>query len=138
VKEMTFNQAFSSAIAEEMERDPGVFVIGEDIGKHWGGSIGEYRGLEEKFGLERIRQTPISEKAIVGAAIGAAEVGMRPIAHLMFCEFMGVCMSEIMNALTKSRYMSGGKVKLPVTLTAYVGAGVGAAGEHSSSSSLER
>jgi len=130
---MTFNQAFASAIAEEMERDPTVFVMGEDIGKHWGGSIGEYKGLEERFGPERIRNTPISERAIIGAAMGAAVVGMRPIAHLMFCEFMGVCMSDIMNALTKTRYMSGGRVKMPVTVTAYVGAGVGGAGEHSSS-----
>jgi pyruvate dehydrogenase E1 component beta subunit len=130
---MTFNQAFASAIADEMERDPEVFVMGEDIGRHWGGSIGEYKGLEERFGEDRVRNSPISERAIMGAAMGAAIVGMRPIAHLMFCEFLGVAMAEIMNALTKSRYMSGGRIKLPVTITAYIGAGLGGAAEHSSS-----
>jgi len=133
VRTMTFNQAFASAIAEEMDKDPEVFVLGQDIGKHWGGSIGEYKGLEERFGPERIKNTPISERAILGAAMGAAIVGMRPIAHIMFCEFLGVCMSEIMNALTKTRYMSGGRVKMPLTITAYVGAGLGGAAEHSSS-----
>ena len=133
MSQMTFNQAFASAIADEMERDPEVFVMGEDIGRHWGGSIGEYKGLEERFGEERIRNSPISERAIMGAAMGAAIVGMRPIAHLMFCEFLGVTMAEIMNALTKTRYMSGGRVKLPVTITAYIGAGLGGAAEHSSS-----
>lgn len=133
MRTMTFNQAFTSAIAEEMEKDPEVFVLGQDIGKHWGGSIGEFKGLEEKFGSERIKNTPISERAILGAAMGAAIVGMRPIAHLMFCEFLGVCMAEIMNALTKTRYMSGGRVKIPLTITAYVGAGLGGAAEHSSS-----
>lgn len=133
MRTMTFNQAFASAIAEEMDKDPEVFVLGQDIGKHWGGSIGEYKGLEERFGPERIKNTPISERAILGAAMGAAIVGMRPIAHIMFCEFLGVCMSEIMNALTKTRYMSGGRVKMPLTITAYVGAGLGGAAEHSSS-----
>jgi pyruvate/2-oxoglutarate/acetoin dehydrogenase E1 component len=130
---MTFNQAFALAIAEEMSKDAGVFVIGQDIGRHWGGSIGEYKGLEERFGPERIRNSPISERAILGAAVGAAIVGMRPIAHLMFCEFLGVTMAEIMNALTKTRYMSGGRIKIPVTITAYIGAGLGGAAEHSSS-----
>ena len=130
---MSMNQAFSSAIAEEMERDQGVFALGQDIGRHWGGSIGEFRGLEEKFGTDRIRNTPISERALLGAAMGAAMVGMRPIAHLMFCEFLGVSMAEIMNSLTKTRYMSGGRVKIPLTITAYVGAGLGGAAEHSSS-----
>jgi len=130
---MTFNQAFASAIAEEMDRDPTIFILGEDIGKHWGGSIGEFRDLGDRLDSEKVIQTPVSEVAIVGAAIGAAEVGMRPVAYLMFCEFMGVCMSEIMNAMCKSRYMTGGRVKMPVTLVAHCGAGVGAAGEHSSS-----
>jgi pyruvate/2-oxoglutarate/acetoin dehydrogenase E1 component/TPP-dependent pyruvate/acetoin dehydrogenase alpha subunit len=131
MREVTFLKAINEAIDEELTRDSGAFLMGEDIQK-WGASLGEFKGLCDKHGPERVRNTPISETAIMGTAIGAAATGMRPIAFMMFGEFMGVCMSEILNALCKSRYMTGGKVKMPVTIMAYSGAGMSAAGEHSS------
>jgi len=93
--------------------------------------MGELMGLFDKYGAERIRNTPISETAILGGAMGAAATGMRPIAFLMFVDFMGVCGDELITHLTKMRYMFGGKVKLPVTITAYTGAGLSAADSHS-------
>jgi pyruvate dehydrogenase E1 component beta subunit len=131
MKEVTFLKAINEAVDEEMERDPRVFILGEDVGKHWGGSMGELMGLFDKYGAERIRNTPISETAILGGAMGAAATGMRPIAFLMFVDFMGVCGDELITHLTKMRYMFGGKVKLPVTITAYTGAGLSAADSHS-------
>ena len=131
MKEVTFLKAINEAVDEEMERDPRVFIMGEDVGKHWGGSMGELMGLFDKYGAERVRNTPISEPAILGGAMGAAATGMRPIAFLMFVDFMGVCGDELITHLTKMRYMFGGKVKLPVTITAYSGAGVSAADSHS-------
>ena len=133
MRTITLNQACTEAIAEEMERDPSVFIMGEDIGENWGGAIGEYKGLAERVGAERVLCTPVSEIAIVGAAIGAAELGMRPICHLMFSEFICVCMAEVANFLCRSRYMTGGMLKMPVTIVTTCGAGLGAAGEHSSS-----
>jgi len=133
MKELSCLKAITEAIDEEMSRDPNVFLMGEDVGKYWGGDSGEFLGLFDKYGPERIRDTLISETAIMGAAIGAAETGMRPIANIMYSDFLGVCMSDIMNALCKSRYMTGGKVKMPVTILANSGAGLSAAGEHSSS-----
>ena len=111
MKEMTFTKAISEAFDEEMERDPAVFIIGEDIGEHFGELMG-FGGLFKKYGPKRIRETPISETAILGGAIGAAATGMRPIASLMFVDFMGVCGDELLNQL-QMRYMLGGKVKLP-------------------------
>ena len=130
-REITFLSAINEAVDEELARDSSTFLMGEDI-QVWGAPLGEFKGLCNKYGPERVRNTPISETAIIGTAIGAATTGMRPIAFLMFSEFMGVCMSEIMNALCKSRYMTGGKVKMPVTIMVYSGAGLSAAGEHSS------
>ena len=112
-----------------MERDPTVFIIGEDIS--WG-IIGAYAGLFEKYGPQRIRETPISETAILGGAIGAAATGMRPIAAMMFVDFMGVSGDELLNQL-QMRYMVGGKIKLPLTILGYTGAGVSAAAQHSKS-----
>jgi len=132
MKEITYIKAINEAVDEEMARDPAVFIMGEDIGSAWGAPLGEFMGLYDKYGDERVKDTPISERAILGAAIGAATTGFRPIANIMFSEFLGVCMSEIMNPLTKLRYMTGGKVKLPVTIMSYSGAGISAAGEHSS------
>lgn len=132
MKEVTYLKAINEAVDEEMARDPTVFIMGEDV-RRWGAPLGEFKGLFEKYGGERVLDTPISETAIIGAAIAAAATGMRPIANIMFSEFLGVCMSEILNALCKSRYMSGGKVKMPVTITTYSGGGISAAGEHSSS-----
>jgi pyruvate/2-oxoglutarate/acetoin dehydrogenase E1 component len=131
MKETTYIKAINEAVDEELARDPSVFVMGEDV-RAWGAPLGDFQGLYDKHGGERIMDTPISETAILGAAIGAAGTGMRPIAHIMFAEFLGVCMSDIMNALCKSRYMTGGKVKMPVTIMTYSGGGISAAGEHSS------
>jgi pyruvate/2-oxoglutarate/acetoin dehydrogenase E1 component len=131
VKEMTYTEAITEAFDEEMARDPTVFIMGEDIGKHWGGAAGEFQGLFGKYGPERIRETPISETAIMGAAIGAAAIGMRPVANIMFTDFLGVPMDEILNQLTKMRYMFGGKIKLPVTIACLSGGGVSAAAQHS-------
>ncbi len=132
MKEITFSQAQNEAFDEEMERDPTVFILGEDIGEHWGGPMGQFRGLFEKYGPQRIRETPISEAAIMGGAIGAAATGMRPIAYLMFTDFLGVCFDELLNQL-QMRYMFGGKIKLPLTILASTGAGVSAAAQHSKS-----
>jgi pyruvate dehydrogenase E1 component beta subunit len=132
MKEITFKQAINEAVDEEMARDPKVFILGEDIGKHWGAAMGEYQGLFDKYGPERIRETPISETAILGGAIGAAATGMRPIAFLFFDDFLGVCGDELINQL-QMRYMYGGKIKLPLTITAYIGAGLSTAHQHSKS-----
>jgi len=95
------NRAISEAIAQEMERDPSVFVMGEDVGKY-GGIFGATTGLFDKFGPERIKDTPISESAFFGGALGAASKGMRPIAELMFVDFFGVAMDQIYNHIAKS------------------------------------
>jgi pyruvate/2-oxoglutarate/acetoin dehydrogenase E1 component len=131
MREITFKQAITEAVDEEMARDPTVFLMGEDIGKAWGAALGEYQGLFDKYGPERIRGTPISETAILGGAMGAAITGMRPIAFLFFDDFLGVCGDELITHLTKMRYMFGGKIKMPVTITAYSGAGLSAADSHS-------
>jgi pyruvate dehydrogenase E1 component beta subunit len=113
MKEITFTQAAYEALDEEMARDPFVFLFGEDIGEHWGGLWGQFTGLFEKYGPQRIRETPISETAILGGAIGAAATGMRPVASMMFVDFIGVCGDELLNQL-QMRYMFGGKIKLPL------------------------
>ncbi|MBA7656177.1 2-oxoisovalerate dehydrogenase subunit beta [subsurface metagenome] len=131
MKEITYLKAINEAVDEEMKRDPTVFIMGEDV-RAWGAPRGEFRGLFDKYGPKRVLDTPIDERAIVGVAVGAATTGMRPIANIMYSEFLCVCMSEILNALCKTRYMTGGKVKMPVTIMGYAGAGFSAAGEHSS------
>lgn len=133
MREITYSKAITEAYEEELNRDPSVFIMGEDIGQHWGAAFGEMQGLWAKFGSERIRETPISETAILGAAIGAAATGMRPVAFLFFADFFGVCGDEVWNQLSPMRYMFGGKVKLPVTITAYSGAGILNAAQHSKS-----
>ena len=99
MKEITFLKAINEAVDEELARDPTVFIMGEDIGKYWGAAMGEFKGLFDKYGAERIRETPISETAILGGAIGAAATGMRPIAWLFFVDFLGVCGHELVNQL---------------------------------------
>lgn len=131
MREITYLQAINEALDEEMARDPTVFVMGEDV-RNWGAPLGEFKGLFEKYGGERVRDTGISETAMLGATAGAAATGMRPIVHIMFGEFLGVCMSDIRCVLTKTRYMTGSKTKFPATIMTYNGAGVSAAGEHSS------
>ncbi len=127
---LTMAQAISEGIAQEMSRDSTVFVMGEDVGSY-GGIFGATGGLLDKFGPERIMDTPISETAFIGAATGAAAAGMRPIVELMFVDFFGVCMDQIYNHLAKNTYMSGGAVKLPVVLTTAIGGGYSDAAQHS-------
>ena len=127
---LTMAQAIAEAIGQEMERDPRVFAMGEDIGRY-GGIFGATGGLLDRFGPERIRDTPISESAFIGAATGAAAEGLRPIAELMFVDFFGVCMDQIYNHLAKNTYMSGGALKLPVVLMTAIGGGYGDAAQHS-------
>ena len=127
---LTMAQAISEATSQEMTRDLSVFVMGEDIGSY-GGIFGATGGLLEKFGKDRIMDTPISETAFIGAATGAAAAGLRPIVELMFVDFFGVCMDQIYNHLAKNTYMSGGHVSLPVVITTAIGGGYGDAAQHS-------
>jgi pyruvate dehydrogenase E1 component beta subunit len=132
-------QAINEALDLEMKRDPTVIVMGEDIvggagspGEEdaWGGALGVTKGLHAKY-PGRLLDTPLSESAYIGAAIGAATCGMRPVAELMFLDFMGVCLDQILNQAAKFRYMFGGKAKTPVVIRAMVGAGFRAAAQHS-------
>jgi pyruvate dehydrogenase E1 component beta subunit len=129
-RKLTMAQAIAEGVAQEMERDSTVFVMGEDIGQY-GGIFGATGGLLDKFGPERIMDTPISETAFIGTATGAAAAGMRPIVELMFVDFFGVCMDQIYNHLAKNTYMAGGHIKLPVVLTTAIGGGYGDAAQHS-------
>ena len=132
MKETTVLEAIREAIAEEMERDRNVFMIGEDIGQ-FGGALGQTKGLFDRFGDERILDTPISEAAIVGAAVGASMLGMRPIADIMFTDFSTLAMDQIINQAAKARFMSGGKVSVPIVIKMQSGAGRGKAAQHSQS-----
>jgi pyruvate/2-oxoglutarate/acetoin dehydrogenase E1 component len=123
-------RAISEAIDQEMARDPRVFVMGEDIGVY-GGIFGATYGLYQKYGPERVRDTPISEAGFIGAAVGAAAVGMRPIVELMFVDFLGVTFDQIFNHMAKNHYMSGGQVKLPIVLMTAIGGGYNDAAQHS-------
>ncbi|MDK2783278.1 MAG: acetoin:2,6-dichlorophenolindophenol oxidoreductase subunit beta [Thermococcaceae archaeon] len=129
---ITFSQATLEAMEEEMARDETVFVMGEDIARQ-GGIFGQFKGLAEKFGIDRVRDTPISETAIVGAAVGAALAGMRPVADMHFADFMGVCMDEIFNQMAKIHYMFGGQKPVPMVLRAPDGLINQAAAQHSQS-----
>jgi pyruvate/2-oxoglutarate/acetoin dehydrogenase E1 component len=122
-RRLTIAEALREAIAEEMRRDPEVFLIGEDVGVEggFGGAFGVYLGLPEEFGHERIIDTPISEKVIAGAAVGAAVMGMRPIADMQYSDFLFECMDELVNQAAKLRYMSGGKLSVPMVMRAPVG-----------------
>ena len=122
--------AISEAISQELDRDPEVFVLGEDVGKY-GGIFGATGGLLAKHGKDRIMDTPISETAFIGTAIGAAAEGMRPIVELMFVDFFGVCMDMIYNHLAKNTYMAGGNIQLPVVLMTAIGGGYNDAAQHS-------
>jgi pyruvate/2-oxoglutarate/acetoin dehydrogenase E1 component len=122
-RHLTISEALREAIAEEMRRDPSVFLIGEDIGVKggFGGAFGVYLGLNDEFGHERIIDTPISEKAIAGAAVGAAIAGMRPVADMQYADFLFECMDELVNQAAKMRYMSGGNLSVPMVMRAPVG-----------------
>jgi len=130
--EIYYWEAIRDALREEMRRDPRVFVMGEDVGIY-GGAYGATRGLYEEFGPERVRDTPISENTIVGAAVGAAMMGMRPVAEIMYMDFMTLAMDQFVNQGAKNRYMFGGKTTVPMVLRTEGGAGRGIAAQHSQS-----
>lgn len=128
----TYAKAIRDVIAEEMRRDKSVFVMGEDVAEQ-GGIFGCTRGLVDEFGKERVRNTPISEAGFVGAGVGAACAGMRPIVELMYMDFTYVSMDQILNQAAKIRYMFGGKARVPLVIRGQQGVGRGNAGTHSQS-----
>ncbi len=132
MKTMTYGQAICDGLAVEMRRDPDVYVVGEDVGM-FGGGLGVTLGLIDEFGPRRVRDTPLSETAIVGHAVGAAAAGLRPVAEIMFDDFLGIVLDELGNQAAKAHYMFGGKVKIPMVLRASCGAGIRAAAQHSQS-----
>ncbi|MHB1630207.1 MAG: alpha-ketoacid dehydrogenase subunit beta [Bacilli bacterium] len=132
MREITYRDAIREALREEMLRDDSVFLLGEDIGVY-GGAFAVTRGLVAEFGPERVRDTPISEAALVGAAVGAAVTGMRPVAELQFSDFVTHAMDQLVNQAAKIRYMFGGKAKVPMVVRMPSGAGTGAAAQHSQS-----
>ena len=127
---LTIARAMSLALASEMRRDERVVLMGEDIGT-LGGVFGNCQGLLKEFGAERVRDTPISETAFIGAAVGMTAVGLRPVVELMFVDFFGVCMDAIYNLAAKNNYFSGGQSPVPMVLMTSVGGGYGDAGQHS-------
>lgn len=129
-RRITTAKAMVEAISQEMQRDPSVIYLGEDVGKY-GGIFSSTTGLLERFGPDRVLDTPISETAFIGLAIGAAVEGMRPIAELMFVDFFGVCMDQIYNHMAKIHFESGGNVRVPMVLTTAVGGGYSDAAQHS-------
>jgi len=132
LREITYLEAVREAMSQEMRGNPDVFIMGEDIGVY-GGAFGVTRGMIEEFGPERVRNTPISEAAIAGAAVGAAMTGMRPILELQFSDFITIAMDQIVNQAAKTRYMFGGKGKVPMVVRTPAGSGTGAAAQHSQS-----
>ncbi len=139
---MTYQQAINEALQIAMREDPTVILLGEDIAggamvdhlvndDAWGGPMGVTKGLVQEFGRNRVLDTPITEAGFIGAAVGAAATGLRPVAELMFVDFFGCCMDQIFDQGAKLRYMFGGKAKCPVTIRTQIGAGVSAAGQHS-------
>lgn len=134
-RQITYSMALNEALREEMQRDPYVFVMGEDVAI-WGNKGGVYgvtQGLCEQFGAERVRDTPISEEGIVGTAVGAAVTGMRPVAEIMYVDFMALALDPLVNQGAKLRYMFGGKARVPVVIRTQEGAGRGMAAQHSQS-----
>ena len=137
---LTMRKALSEAFRQVMEEDPTVIMMGEDIAggmgapgeqDAWGGDLGITKGLIGRFGPERVLDTPISETAYLGAAVGAATAGLRPIAELMFVDFMGVCFDPLLNQAAKFRYMFGGKTRTPLVVRTQIGAGFRAGAQHS-------
>jgi pyruvate/2-oxoglutarate/acetoin dehydrogenase E1 component len=132
MRELTYSQALREALIEEMERDPRIIVMGEDIGLY-GGVFKVTEGLLARFGPERVRETPISEAGFVGAAIGMAMTGWRPAVELMFMDFAWVASDQMFNQAAKMRYMSGGRVKVPMVIRTQQGGGRGNGAQHSQS-----
>ena len=133
MRKITYKEALREALKEEMQRDSTVFLLGEDIGRYWGGAFKVTEGLAEEFGDERVRDTPISESAIIGTAVGAAITGMRPVAEIMFGDLTALAMDQIANQAAKIRYMFGGQAKCPLVIRTPFGAGVNIASHHSQS-----
>ena len=140
VREISYIQAFNEALTDEMRRDPTVMVMGEDVagagGREgfedaWGGVMRLTKGLYPEFGPSRVRDTPISEAGFIGAGVGAAATGLRPVVELMYVGFYGVCADQITNNAAKMHYMFGGKVNIPLTIFAGTGAGTNSAAQHS-------
>ncbi len=138
-REITYWEAVNEALRQEMRRDPSVILLGEDIAggatthqpDAWGGVLGVTRGLIGEFGAGRVLDTPITESGFIGAAVGAAATGLRPVAELMFVDFLGVTFDQIFNQAAKLRYMFGGKARVPLVIRTTIGAGMSAAGQHS-------
>jgi pyruvate dehydrogenase E1 component beta subunit len=130
MKTLTFAGAINEALREEMKRNPDIFIAGEDVGLY-GGIFGVTKGLFEEFGEKRVMDTPITESAILGLAVGATAGGMHPVVELMFVDFIGVCLDQLFNQAAKMKYMFGGKAKMPLTLRMTQGAGMCAAAQHS-------
>ena len=133
MREVTIREALREALREEMQREKSVFLLGEDIGRYWGGAFGVTKGLAEEFGDDRVRDTPISENAIIGVAVGAAITGMRPVAEIMFGDLTALAVDQICNQAAKIRYMFGGQVDAPLVIRTPFGAGVNIASHHSQS-----
>ncbi len=132
VRVRTYVQALNEALDLAMTRDPSVFLLGEDIGR-MGGDFGVTRGLFDKFGAERVRDTPLSEAAIVGICVGASMVGMRPVAEIMFADFLGECYDQLVNNAAKMHYMFDGQFKAPLVVRTAAGGGFGGGPHHSQS-----
>jgi pyruvate dehydrogenase E1 component beta subunit len=133
MRRITYRDALREALQEEMRRDASVFLLGEDIGRYWGGAFKVTDGLAQEFGDDRVRDTPISESAIVGTGVGAAITGMRPVAEIMFGDLSALAMDQIANQAAKIRYMFGGQAKCPLVIRTPFGAGVNIASHHSQS-----
>ena len=133
MRKITYREALREALREEMQRDSTVFLLGEDIGRYWGGAFKVTEGLAEEFGDERVRDTPISESAIIGTGVGAAITGMRPVAEIMFGDLTALAMDQIANQAAKIRYMFGGQASCPLVVRTPFGAGVNIASHHSQS-----
>ncbi len=131
--EMTYREALNSGLREEMLRDESVFLIGEDIGKNWGGAFQVTKGLAEEFGDARVRDTPISENSFVGACVGAAITGMRPVAEIMFGDLITLAMDQACNQAAKMRYMFGGQTSVPMVVRTVFGEFKNMAAQHSQS-----
>jgi len=132
VAELSYREAVAAGIAQEMERDPSVYLVGEDVAAA-GGVFKATVGLFERFGPERVRDTPISEQAIIGLAMGAAMTGLRPVAEIMFSDFLATCWDMVANQVAKTRYMTDGQVSLPLVIRTANGAGTRFGAQHSQS-----
>ncbi|MFX1266174.1 MAG: alpha-ketoacid dehydrogenase subunit beta [Promethearchaeota archaeon] len=131
--EITYREALKQGLREEMLRDDRVFIMGEDVGRNWGGAFKVTKGLAEEFGDDRVRDTPISENTIAGAALGAAITGLRPVAEIMFGDLITLAMDQVCNQTAKMRYMFGGQTSVPLVLRSVFGGGKNIASHHSQS-----